>query len=305
MLRSDPASLERRVSLAGADATAWLEARGFATSPSSPGFRLLADAYRASDLALARILRGPGETRQGGAPTPATSLSAVTEGSLELLLPTGGVLVQRGQAVLMQSNRVFGTRNTAPVATIEIVLGSASSSRFDHRWPGGPVLVGDEARGIRALSALANEILGSAEPSSVPLTAGYRIAFEAIASDVLDDSGCDLPLTIGPADRRLLLRARRIIRARFAEPGFSVRLLAADLAVTERRLQRAFAATGSTAQESLRRARAEAAHTLLRTHAAVTHVELELVAHQVGLPGGRALKDHFAACGLSIPRHAS
>ncbi|QHC72602.1 hypothetical protein [Rathayibacter sp. VKM Ac-2805] len=304
MLRSDPSRIERRVGLGGADATAWLGARGFATVPSARAFRLAADACRAPDLALARILRGPGETRQGGARAPGVSVSLVTEGALEFLLPAGGVRVERGQAVFSRTTRALETRNTDSVGTIEIVFGSSSSSRFDLQLGGEPVIVQDDVRSVRALSALANEVLGGADDSAALLPTGYRIALEALASDVLDRIGPDLPRTLDSADRRLVLAARRVVRERLGDPGFSVRALASDLAVGERRLQRAFAPTGTTAKGFLRRARAEAAERLLRTHPAVTPVELELVARQVGLPGARALKDHLAVHGLSVPGSA-
>ncbi|PPI23824.1 AraC family transcriptional regulator [Rathayibacter sp. AY1B5] len=300
MLRSDPVVLERRVGLGGASAAAWLGGRGFATAAAARGFRLVADTYRAPDLALARILRGPGETSWGGSRSPGVSLSMVTEGALELLLPSGSVRVERGQAVFTRATRVLGTRNTGPVGTIEIVFGS-TSSRFDLQLGEEPLLVEGALRGVRTLSALANEILGSTDESSIPLPTGYRTALEALASDVLDRIGPDLPRTLDPADRRLVLGARRIIRERLGDPALSVRRLAAELAVSERRLQRAFAPTGTTAKGALRLARAETAEKLLRTYPAVTPIEAELVAHQVGLPGVRALKDHLAAHGLSLP----
>ncbi|MWV59408.1 helix-turn-helix domain-containing protein [Rathayibacter sp. VKM Ac-2754] len=230
----------------------------------------------------------------------------MTDGLLELLLPPGGTALGRGQAVIALTSQTFRTKSTEQVATIEVELGEAFTERFTPTLLQGPVTIESNRVGIRAISVFVNEILTGVGSLETPLSGGYRRALESLVTDLLEESGRDVMPDIGAADRRLLLRARRLIQAGFADPRFSVARLADELSVSERQLQRAFSTVDSTPHRMLRLTRARAAAELLAAAPGATRADWDRVARRVGLPGARALKDHFRDLGMTAPdRRAS
>lgn len=98
-----------------------------------------------------------------------------------------------------------------------------------------------------------------------------------------------------------LARARSLMLLRRNDPDLTVRVVARELFVSTRHLQRLFAAEGSTPGDELRTLRARLAHKLLvdPNYSAMT---VEEIAELSGFRSGGRLRRAFAQAGLPAPR---
>ncbi|WP_237399255.1 hypothetical protein, partial [Rathayibacter iranicus] len=210
-------------------------------------------------------------------------------------------ILEKGDAVLYRSASLISTASTVPVAVIEIELGKGSGGRIAPQLLNDSSFVPRTVRAVRLLSVLVNEILAGLDESGRRMSRRFVVAVEALAADLLEDTDHDLPARISPSDRRLVVDARRMIRCELDDRGLSIATLATAISVTERRLQMAFAAIGSTPTRDIRMRRADAAEDLLRTYSHVSRADRERIARQVGLPNARALRDLLVAFDRPVP----
>lgn len=305
VLRKVRPELDRAVGLRGAAAAEWFSGLGF-TDVQASDLRLVADAYRDVQIAFARVWRSASayssaELEEEHPLGPGIAITIVTDGDLTVSVPHGELTLHPGDAVLRMSSQVLAFENRAPVASIELEAGGLIASRFGSGSDPSPQHIEAGSPTLRAASVLVNELLSSAPSSPDPLSGRKLIAVEALVTDLLDHSLGDRVTGVTPATRHLIWQAKRIIAASYSTPSFSVRDLARQMNVTERRLQMAFSAIGTTPLTELRFARASAAEMLIRTYDGVTRAELEEIAERVGLRGSRAVKDHLAAFRIELP----
>ncbi|NRD08993.1 helix-turn-helix transcriptional regulator [Rathayibacter agropyri] len=220
-----------------------------------------------------------------------------------MLLRAGGEdhLLEKGDAVLYRAASLISTASELPVAVLEIELGTGSGERLNSGLINDSYFVPRTVRAVRLLSVLINEILASSDETDQRISRRCLIAVEAIAADLVEETDYDLPSGLSPSDRRLVSEARRIIRSQLDDHALSIATLASEMSVTERRVQMAFAALGTTPTREIRMRRADAAEALLLTYSRVSSIELERVAHQVGLRSARAVRDLLVAFDRTIP----
>lgn len=107
----------------------------------------------------------------------------------------------------------------------------------------------------------------------------------------------------GSRDGRMIDRARSLLLMRRAEPNFGVAELAAELHVSTRQVQRAFAAENSTPAEELRGMRIDLVNELLGDPA-YEPLSIGEIAEHSGFKTAAALRRAFAGRELSLPARA-
>jgi AraC-like DNA-binding protein len=95
--------------------------------------------------------------------------------------------------------------------------------------------------------------------------------------------------------------ARSLLIARRADPDFDVTVLASEMHVSIRQLQRLFATEGSTPADELRRSRVDLARELL-TGTEYSHLRINEIAAYSGFRSASNLRRAFAQAGLPSPR---
>lgn len=300
MLRADRTAFSRGVALSGEPAATWLEA--LCRSPDRrDDLRLAADIYQSQDLALARLWTSASIMTNVDSRSEGLSITVLTEGEMVLRAGDDNHILEKGDAVLYRSASLISTASTVPVAVIEIELGKGSGDRVAPGLLTDSSFVPRTVGAVRLLSVLVNEILAGLDESGRRISRRIVVAVEALAADLVEDIDHDLPSHLSPSDRRLVVDARRTIRSELDDRTLSIASLAKEMSVTQRRLQMAFAAIGTTPTREIRMRRADAAVDLLRTYSHVARPDTERVAWQVGLPNARALRDLLVAFDKPVP----
>jgi AraC-like DNA-binding protein len=158
------------------------------------------------------------------------------------------------------------------------------------------VLTAESAIGTGLLGFLMSVLQRPFEPSQYEEHLVRRLIIEMVAGVFIDSA----PAESG-RDAAYLDRARKLILARCADPTFDVTVLATELFISKRTLQRIVARAGTTTGALLREARVARALSILRSRQPVD-TAIETVALQSGFMTATTLRRAFASAGLPTPQ---
>ncbi|MGN8027003.1 helix-turn-helix domain-containing protein [Microbacterium sp. 22242] len=135
------------------------------------------------------------------------------------------------------------------------------------------------------------------DASSISRYAIERLLAEMVFGALLEISSASLPERGQPT---LVERARSMMLMHREDADYTIAELASELHVSLRHLQRAFARTGTTPGDALRRMRVELAESLLRNPDYVV-LTIEEIAMHAGFSGALQLRRALRAEGLPAP----
>ncbi|MDR2998108.1 MAG: AraC family transcriptional regulator [Microbacterium sp.] len=164
---------------------------------------------------------------------------------------------------------------------------------------GGRVVPVAESRLTAATRAFATSALRAKQPETPVGDYSMEQLLSEMALGVLLESQ-ELGM-LGERARSLVQRARALMLARREDPELTTAVIAAELHVSPRQLQREFAREGSSPSVELRQMRAALAEAVLRSPAH-TMLGVVEVAKLSGFNSALHLRRALQACGLSTPR---
>lgn len=284
--------VERDLALEGESAGAWLVERGWRPDGSARALRVAGDVVRSDDFAVGRIWHNALRLTRLPGP-PGTAGTIILEGDIDVRTEEGSMRLASGEGVLFDATKPSEWVASRATATLELRVDAQFESRYGVTGIHSAERLRADSRLMRMLSGLANSAVSNSDADD-PTWPLQQASLENLFAAVISESADGQVDSRSPARDRLLRAASRRIDARARDSSFTIAALATELSVSERSIQQAFAAAGSTAKRALTRVRLRHARELLRRSegGAADH---EAVARLSGFKNARALLRALAA----------
>ncbi|MFE6995707.1 helix-turn-helix domain-containing protein [Microbacterium sp. NPDC057659] len=248
-------------------------------------------ALRGVLLTAHQVLPGPWEWN-GSADAP-LSYSA-------LVLPTDGLPVPAtgGDAIFLPAT-ASARIDWAKRRDVLVIWVPAATLGEAEQLTAGQVIPIAESRLTAATRAFATSALRAKLPGSpVGDYSMEQLLSEMTLGLLLESQDRGFP---GVRSRSLLERARALMLARREDPELTTAVIATELHVSQRQLQREFARAGSSPSFELRQMRAALAEDVLRSPA-YSMLPVVEVARLCGFRSALHLRRALQACGMPTPR---
>lgn len=286
-------SAEKAISLSESAAAGWLAERGMVLGGGGSG-RVVADAYRAPDFAIARLWLDARQVRRSTAGRDGISVILVTEGSLTVRSDDGGTHhLDRGDATISRRSIVERLTSTSPIALIHISLEKDFLLRYALRDIRGTHVARGRSSPVMVLASLVNATLTSMNVMELSW-AHSKTAVEASTAALIALAGSS-DRSARSSGSTVFDEAALLIAEKASDPLFSVSSLAALLRISERRLQEVFAMHGTSPRAAIGRHRLREAKRLLAQYPAVDAALLASIARLSGYRSTRSLRDALRA----------
>lgn len=285
---------EKAVALAEAAAADWLAERGLLLGSGSGSGRVVADAYRTPDFAIARLWLDTREVERSPSEAGGVSVTIVTEGSVTALSPDGGTHdLDRGDATISRRSIGEVLTSAAPIALLSISLEKDFLVRYALRDIGGTLVARGRDAPVMILATLVNSTLSSMNVMDLSWEHS-RTAVEASTAALLTLArSSDRSAT--SSGSAVFDDAALIIAEKASDPLFTVSSLAARLRISERRLQEVFAMHGTSPRAAIGHRRLREAKRLLAQYPAVDAALLSEIARLSGYKSTRSLREALRA----------
>jgi AraC-like DNA-binding protein len=284
-------SAEYGVALADQDARGWLARRGHDAVPVGT-FRLFADAVTSGSFGFARIWHSAATWRKAEAqsePADAITIMVLVEGSVTVNYRGESYSLGANEATFLCAGDDYSIEAQEASARIEILLDQSFWVGYDIK--------SEQVRGVpipasgytRLLVASANTALGiNLLPEGVA-AASLRRSFEYLALAALRDREAMRGSRAMSTHEQIYTDALSVIEASAERPTLTVQSLAAELKLSVRQLQRAFADEGASPLAEIRARRLRRVEELLKDRPARSRRDMAEVARASGFKTTRAM----------------
>jgi AraC-like DNA-binding protein len=282
---------EYGVALADQDASGWLARRGHAAVPVGT-FRLFADAMTSGSFGFARIWHSAATWRRSEArsdPPDAITIMVIVEGSVTVSYRGESYSLGANEATFLCAGDDYSIESEEASARIEILLDESFWIGYDVK--------SEHVRGAaipasgytRLLVASANTALGINLIPDAAAGASLRRSFEYLALAALRDRESTRGSRSISSHEQIYADALNVIEASAEKPTLTVQSLAAELKLSTRQLQRAFADEGTSPLAEIRASRLRRVEELLMDRPARSRRDMAEVARSSGFKTTRSM----------------
>jgi AraC-like DNA-binding protein len=254
-------ALRRGVSLRGAAAIGWLEARGSSVTDRAD-VSLVTDELTGDGFRLARLWHTAAAVEMTGS-AGSTRVVVPVEGRTFVVAEGGRVRSELapGAVLVLAEGAVEVTTPDPSIARFEIALESGMIPGPLRELIGAHAVLAEVPVSFRvALVSAANAVLNTELDLRSQGLPALRLAFShlavAIVSAGLEGAGRE---RFSRRELALQRRAMEVIAERARDPEFTIERLAQELSISERYVHRVFSAAGSSPALEIRAARAAVA----------------------------------------------
>lgn len=286
----------RRVATQGPAAQRWLAARGWRVESTSGPFQVASDELEQGTFLLRRMWFSPSTLLHDGDAHSDSSIEAalVVEGQGQAFIGGQNAPFDKGTVIMRTGSSPLVLEAHKPTAVIQLRTRRARLTA--QVFP--QVAQADDAAStslrsvyLAAVTAALNTEIDTSTHQFPILERALESLFDALISST-DQSPMYPPGS--SAGRHLYRRAVAIIRARAADPQFTLDTLTSELAVSKPYLQRVFRAVGTTPLQYLHEIRAATATRILAEHGPASRADMHEIAHRAGFTSSRSMRDILA-----------